>query len=109
MAKRRRHDRHALHPVGGHGTISVTANVTPALMHQMCAAALEGNAVSAREINARLFGLHRDLFPIRFPSKWAVAKMGLMEHGIRPPLTPLTEASHGRVLAAMGRPESTYE
>ena len=89
--------------LGGHGTISVTANVAPALMHQMCAAALEGNAVSAREINARLFGLHRDLFceanPI--PVKWAVAKMGLMEHGIRLPLTPLAEASHGRVLAAM--------
>ena len=62
--------------LGGHGTISVTANVAPALMHQMCAAALEGNAVTAREINARLFGLHRDLFceanPI--PVKWAVAK-----------------------------------
>ncbi|MCW5614287.1 MAG: 4-hydroxy-tetrahydrodipicolinate synthase [Rhodocyclaceae bacterium] len=89
--------------LGGHGTISVTANVAPALMHQMCAAALEGNAITAREINARLFGLHRDLFceanPI--PVKWAVAKMGLMEHGIRLPLTPLTEASHGRVLAAM--------
>ena len=89
--------------LGGHGTISVTANVAPALMHQMCAAALEGNAVSAREINARLFGLHRDLFceanPI--PVKWAVAKMGLMEHGIRLPLTPLAEASYGRVLAAM--------
>ena len=89
--------------LGGHGTISVTANVAPALMHQMCVAALRGDAIAAREINARLVGLHRDLFceanPI--PVKWAVAKMGLMEQGIRLPLTPLREACHGRVLSAM--------
>ncbi|MCB1897985.1 4-hydroxy-tetrahydrodipicolinate synthase [Cognatazoarcus halotolerans] len=89
--------------LGGHGTISVTANVAPALMHQMCVAALRGDAIAAREINARLVGLHRDLFceanPI--PVKWAVAKMGLMEQGIRLPLTPLSEACHGRVLSAM--------
>lgn len=89
--------------LGGHGTISVTANVAPALMHEMCAAALRGDAVTARQINARLFCLHRDLFceanPI--PVKWAVAKMGLMEQGIRLPLMPLTEPCHERVLSAM--------
>ena len=89
--------------LGGHGTISVTANVAPRLMHEMCAAALAGDAAKAREINHRLFGLHRHLFveanPI--PVKWAVARMGLMEGGIRLPLTPLSPDCHERVLQAM--------
>jgi 4-hydroxy-tetrahydrodipicolinate synthase len=89
--------------LGGHGTISVTANVAPRAMHEMCAAALEGNAVKAREINARLVGLHRHLFceanPI--PVKWAVARMGLAGDGIRLPLTPLSEGLHERVRQAM--------
>jgi 4-hydroxy-tetrahydrodipicolinate synthase len=89
--------------LGGHGTISVTANVAPRLMHEMCAAALAGNVAGAREINQRLFGLHRHLFveanPI--PVKWAVARMGLMEDGIRLPLTPLSSEHHDRVRQAM--------
>lgn len=89
--------------LGGHGTISVTANVAPRLMHEMCAAALGGDIARAREINHRLFGLHRNLFveanPI--PVKWAVAQMGLMEGGIRLPLTPLSPECHGRVRLAM--------
>lgn len=89
--------------MGGHGTISVTANVAPRLMHEMCVAALEGKALQARRINARLFGLHRQLFleanPI--PVKWAVSRMGLMEGGIRLPLTPLSEPHQDRVLQAM--------
>jgi 4-hydroxy-tetrahydrodipicolinate synthase len=89
--------------LGGHGTISVTANVAPRAMHEMCAAALQGDAATARAINARLVGLHRDLFceanPI--PVKWAVARMGFMSEGIRLPLTPLSTACHERVLAAM--------
>jgi 4-hydroxy-tetrahydrodipicolinate synthase len=89
--------------LGGHGTISVTANVAPRLMHEMCAAALAGDAVRAREINHRLFGLHRNLFveanPI--PVKWAVARMGLMEDGIRLPLTPLSPDCHERVREGM--------
>jgi len=89
--------------LGGHGTISVTANVAPRAMHEMCAAALKGDATTARAINARLVGLHRDLFceanPI--PVKWAVARMGLMAEGIRLPLTPLASAGQARVLAAM--------
>src|SRR5690606_14701182 len=70
--------------LGGHGAISVTANVAPRAMHDMCTAALAGDAVKAREINARLVWLHRHLFceanPI--PVKWAVAQMGLMGPGI---------------------------
>ena len=89
--------------LGGHGTISVTANVAPRLMHEMCAAALGGDLVKARQINARLLGLHRQLFveanPI--PVKWAVSRMGLIEPGIRLPLTPLSPEHHERVLRAM--------
>ena len=89
--------------LGGHGTISVTANVAPRLMREMCAAALEGDAITARQCNARLLGLHKQLFceanPI--PVKWAVARMGLTGNGIRLPLTELSEARHDQVLAAM--------
>lgn len=89
--------------LGGHGTISVTANVAPRAMHEMCAAALEGDARRVREINARLVGLHRDLFceanPI--PVKWAVEQMGLIGPGIRLPLTPLSAALHESVRQAM--------
>lgn len=89
--------------LGGHGTISVTANVAPRAMHDMCVAALSGDARTAREINARLVGLHRQLFceanPI--PVKWAVAQMGLIGGALRLPLTPLAEACHERVRLAM--------
>jgi len=89
--------------LGGHGTISVTANVAPRLMHEMCVAALAGDARRARDINYRLFGLHRHLFveanPI--PVKWAVAQMGLIEDGIRLPMTPLSPEYRERVRLAM--------
>ncbi|MBN8461532.1 MAG: 4-hydroxy-tetrahydrodipicolinate synthase, partial [Dechloromonas sp.] len=89
--------------LGFHGNISVTANVAPRLMHEMCVAAIAGDVARAREIHFRLLGLHRDLFceanPI--PVKWAVQQLGLMPGGIRLPLTPLSEANHDRVLAAM--------
>lgn len=89
--------------LGGHGVISVTANVAPRAMHLLCQAAAQGDLTSLREINASLTGLHRDLFceanPI--PVKWAVARMGLIDDGIRLPLTPLAESCHARVLAAM--------
>ena len=91
--------------LGGHGTISVTANVAPRAMHEMCDAARAGDAIRAREINARLLGLHKELFceanPI--PVKWAVARMGLIGDGIRLPLTELSESMHGRVRAAMAQ------
>jgi len=88
---------------GGHGDISVTANVAPRLMQQMCAAALSRQRDEARAINARLDALHHDLFvqsnPI--PVKWAMAEMGLSPRGIRLPLTWLTEEAQPRVRAAM--------
>ncbi|MDR3088149.1 MAG: 4-hydroxy-tetrahydrodipicolinate synthase [Azoarcus sp.] len=89
--------------LGGHGTISVTANVAPRAMHEMCAAALAGDARRAREINARLLGLHRHLFcePSPTPVKWAVARLGWIEDSIRLPLMPLSASCHERVLAAM--------
>ncbi len=93
----------ALMLLGAHGTISVTANVAPKLMHEMCAAALKGEVAKAREINFRLLGLHRNLFveanPI--PVKWAVARMGKMKNSIRLPLTPLSAAAQPVVEAAM--------
>ena len=89
--------------LGGHGVISVTANVAPRAMHELCVAAAQGDMRTLRETNARLTGLHRDLFceanPI--PVKWAVARMGLIGDGIRLPLTQLSESCHARVLNAM--------
>ncbi|HRO34959.1 4-hydroxy-tetrahydrodipicolinate synthase [Thauera sp.] len=89
--------------LGGHGVISVTANVAPRAMHALCAAAVAGDMRTLRETNAGLTGLHRDLFceanPI--PVKWAVARMSLIGDGIRLPLTPLSAAHHERVRAAM--------
>jgi 4-hydroxy-tetrahydrodipicolinate synthase len=93
----------ALMLLGAHGTISVTANVAPKLMHEMCVAALNGEVAKAREINFRLLGLHSKLFveanPI--PVKWAVARMGKMKNALRLPLTPLSQCAHAAVEAAM--------
>ena len=93
----------ALMLLGGRGSISVTANVAPRLMHQMCAAAIAGNAVLARELNQRLIGLHRNLFleanPI--PVKWAVQQMGLIAGGIRLPMTRFSAEFHDRLRLAM--------
>jgi len=88
---------------GGKGNISVTANVVPAAMHQLCVAAVSGNEAEARAIQDRLLPLHRALFlesnPI--PVKWAAAEMGLCQHGIRLPLTELSVEFHNEVKAAM--------
>jgi 4-hydroxy-tetrahydrodipicolinate synthase len=93
----------ALMLLGGHGTISVTANIAPGLMHEMCKAALDGEVARAREINFRLLGLHRQLFieanPI--PVKWAVARMGKIKNVLRLPLTPLSAAAEPAVESAM--------
>jgi 4-hydroxy-tetrahydrodipicolinate synthase len=93
----------ALMLLGAHGTISVTANVAPRLMHEMCVAALKGDRARAIEINNRLLGLHNQLFlesnPI--PVKWALNKMGLIDTGIRLPLTPFDPKFHGQLLEAM--------
>ena len=89
--------------MGGQGDISVVANVAPRLMHELCAAALAGDLPKARQLNFRLLGLHRQLFceanPI--PVKWACQQLGLIEDGIRLPLTPLSPEYHERVRAAM--------
>lgn len=89
--------------MGGHGVISVTANVAPALMASMCRAALQGDFATARAANDRLQALHRDLFvegnPI--PVKWVLEQMGRIGSGMRLPLTPLSENYHSRLREAM--------
>ena len=88
---------------GGKGDISVTANVAPRLMHEMCKLALAGQEQQARAVNSRLTALHKDLFveanPI--PVKWALTEMGLIKGGIRLPLTPLSSKYHATVRQAM--------
>ena len=83
----------ALMLCGGHGNVSVTANIAPRLMHELCVAALAGNPGAAMDIQNRLLPLHKGLFveanPI--PVKWAAARMGLCSQAIRLPLTPLSE------------------
>ena len=88
---------------GGHGVISVTTNVAPRAMSEMCAAALAGDRGRAMELNQPLLGLHNNLFleanPI--PVKWALHEMGLIPEGIRLPLTQLSEQFHEPVRQAM--------
>jgi 4-hydroxy-tetrahydrodipicolinate synthase len=89
--------------MGGQGVISVTANVAPRLMQEMCAAALSGDIARARAANNRLLGLHTKLFvegnPV--PVKWALVQMGLIGPGIRLPLVPLSANFHEAVRVAM--------
>ena len=82
--------------LGGKGVISVTANVAPKLMHEMCVAATAGNAIAAREINAKLFQLHQKLFieANPMPVKWVLAQMGLIKTGIRLPMVNLSPQYH---------------
>lgn len=93
----------ALILMGGHGTISVTANVAPRAMHDMCAAGLVGDRERAIAVNNRLQGLHDKLFleanPI--PVKWALQQMGRIESGIRLPLTPFDAKFHSQLADAM--------
>ena len=89
--------------LGGKGNISVTANVAPAAMHDMCSAAIAGDRDTAQAINARLDVLHRTLFvesnPI--PVKWALYEMGMIPAGIRLPLTPLADEYHETIRQAL--------
>lgn len=89
--------------LGGKGDISVTANVVPAAIARMCELALAGKAEEARAINQRLLPLHTAMFvesnPI--PVKWAVEQLGMIQSGIRLPLTPLSAQYHQQVKAAM--------
>jgi 4-hydroxy-tetrahydrodipicolinate synthase len=93
----------ALMLLGGHGVISVTANVAPKLMAQMCAAALECDVAAARERNNRLLALHRTLFieANPTPTKWALAEMGLIQNELRLPLVQLSPQFHDTVRAAL--------
>ena len=82
--------------LGGKGVITVTGNVAPKLMHEMCVAAVAGNAIKAREINAKLFQLHQKLFVEANPTpvKWVLAQMGLIKMGIRLPMVQLSAQYH---------------
>ena len=88
---------------GGAGNISVTANVAPRAMHELCAAAMAGDIARAIEINNRVLDLHGKLFiePNPVPVKWALAEMGKMPAGLRLPLAPLSTQYHDAVRAAL--------
>jgi 4-hydroxy-tetrahydrodipicolinate synthase len=93
--------------LGAHGVISVTANAAPRLMQEMCAAVFAGELSRARTHNNKLLGLHRHLFveanPI--PVKWVLQQMGLINGGIRLPLTPLSSSFHDLLRGAMEQAE----
>jgi 4-hydroxy-tetrahydrodipicolinate synthase len=93
----------ALMLAGGAGNISVTANVAPRDMADMCEAAIAGNIAKAVELNNKMFPLHQKLFiePNPVPVKWALAEMGKMPAGIRLPLVPLAAECHEAVRAAL--------
>ncbi|MEN3365004.1 MAG: 4-hydroxy-tetrahydrodipicolinate synthase [Burkholderiales bacterium] len=88
---------------GARGNISVTANVAPRGMHQLCVAAMNGKVADAVEINNKLLPLHNKLFvePNPVPVKWAMTEMGLIPAGIRLPLAPLAAEYHDTVSAAL--------
>ena len=93
----------ALMLLGGHGNVSVTANVAPRLMHELCMAAIAGNVALARQIHLRLLGLHQQLFcePSPAPAKWAMSRLGLCRPTVRLPITPLTAAGQALVDGAL--------
>ena len=93
----------ALMLFGGKGCISITANLAPKLMHEMCAAAIAQNVKQAAELNFKLLPLHRAVLaePNPIPAKWALQKMGKIPGGIRLPLVPMTDAAVGTVTAAL--------
>ncbi|WP_256079062.1 4-hydroxy-tetrahydrodipicolinate synthase [Massilia sp. YIM B04103] len=93
----------ALMLAGGKGNISVTANVAPRIMAEMCKAAMAGDIARAIELNNKVFPLHQKLFvePNPVPVKWALAEMGKIPSGIRLPLVPLAPEFHGAVRAAL--------
>jgi 4-hydroxy-tetrahydrodipicolinate synthase len=97
--------------LGARGVISVSANVAPRRMHEVCVAAIAGDLVQARAVDASLQCLHKDLFveanPI--PVKWAVARMGLIGNTIRLPLVELSTAYQETVLRAMQAAGVTLE
>lgn len=93
----------ALMLLGGHGNVSVTANVAPRAMHELCKAALAGNVREATRIHMQLLGLHKQLFcePSPAPTKWALERLGRCKSALRLPITPLTAAGQASVAQAM--------
>jgi len=93
----------ALMLLGGRGNVSVTANVAPRLMHELCMAAVEGQVRRATEIHLRLLPLHRELFcePSPAPTKWAMAQLGRCGTAVRLPIVPLTDAGQAKVAQAL--------
>jgi len=93
----------ALMLCGGQGNVSVTANVAPRLMHQLCAAAISGDVQTAMAIQMKLMPVHKHLFiePNPIPVKWALAQMGCCGATLRLPLTPLTPQSESVVAGAL--------
>ncbi|HWU68032.1 MAG TPA: 4-hydroxy-tetrahydrodipicolinate synthase [Stenotrophobium sp.] len=89
--------------MGCHGDISVTANVAPRIMHEMCAAAIKGDRAQAEKFDERVAGLHKSLFvePNPIPVKWALNQMGKAPAGIRLPLVPLSAHHQDEVRAAL--------
>ena len=93
----------ALMLLGGHGNVSVTANVAPRLMHELCVAAMAGDVLKARQLHFRLLSLHRQLFcePSPAPTKWAMSRLNRCSNTVRLPITPLTSAGQALVDAAL--------
>jgi len=93
----------ALMLLGGQGNVSVTANVAPRLMHELCIAAVEGRVREATAIQMRLLALHKALFcePSPAPTKWAMKRLGLIGDAVRLPITPLTPAGEKQVEQAL--------
>ena len=93
----------ALMLLGGHGNVSVTANVAPRLMHELCMAAIEGDVKRAAAIHLRLLSLHKQLFcePSPAPTKWAMSQLGLCQPHVRLPILPLTDAGQAQVRQAL--------
>ncbi|WP_431257930.1 4-hydroxy-tetrahydrodipicolinate synthase [Roseateles chitinivorans] len=89
--------------MGGRGSVSVTANIAPKAMHEMCAAAIEGRVREATALHFQLLPLHKQLFcePSPAPAKWALNKLGRCPNNLRLPLTPLTPAGQDLVAGAL--------
>ena len=93
----------ALMLLGGHGNVSVTANVAPRLMHELCVAAMAGEVRQATAIHMQLLSLHKHLFcePSPAPTKWALSQLGRCKGALRLPLLPLTSSGEATVSAAL--------
>ena len=93
----------ALMLLGGHGNVSVTANVAPRAMHDLCMAAIEGDLKRATAIHMRLLSLHKQLFcePSPAPAKWAMSRLGRCRPAVRLPILPLTDSGQALVQRAL--------